>query len=400
VPNTQADDKALASDPQRIRIRVPEYYKDTDSTVWEELERYLFEGFLVSSAHILGHTYVFKTLNHIELRNMEFLKPMKSSPPQIRETFRAAFIAHSVFMIDGMNALYERPKHINRLIKVMSKVDAAIQEKIVKNLAAINERASRLYPLVEVYVHENRSRFKWLALQRVSVHSPMATGIPGTDEIGMNHCQQTWTALNRMIDRREEMEKDWTNAKFIGSCFAGKGVRQIDERDKARHETERTEREDLKIKVLYRYLNRNAGPEDEPEQTVNLPDGRQATVVKRFQAISAEELAVQLEAALAGEKDYHDLAVENKERQLRARARELEQYKHQLYSPPVIIPPGAQLTGGVSGGTRVLGSKAEADAYIARMEALKFENIQKTTQQMSLDLNQTSDRPQKVGPDK
>jgi hypothetical protein len=396
VSEPQADEKASASDSNRIKIRVPEYYKGTDSAVWEELEKYLFEGFLVSSAHILGRTYVFKTLNFAELRNIEFLKPMKSSPPEIRGSFRAAFIAHSVFMVDGMNALFERPRHINRLMRVISKMDGAIQEKIINNLAAINERASRLYPLVEVYVHENRSRFKWLTLQSIPIHSPIATGISGTDEIGMNYCQQTWTALNRMLDHREEMERDWTNAKFTGSCFSGKGVRQIDERDKARRETERTDREDLKIKILYRYLNRNAGPDDGPEHTVELPDGRKATVVKKFQAMSAEELAVQLESALAGEKDYHDLAVENKEKQLRARAHELEQYKHQLYSPPIYIPPGAQLTGGASGGTRVMGGKAEVDAYLARMEALKFENRQKTTEQMSLDLNE----PKKVGPNK
>ena len=369
---------------ERIRIRVPESYKETSGEVWVDLEKYIYNGFLTCSAYILNHTFIFKTLNHTEIKNLEFLRPIHSSPPDLKSVFRSSFIAHSIFMIDGQNVLYERPKNINRIIKLVSKIDARVQDKIFDNIAAINERATRLYPLTEVYVHENRSRFKWLQFQSVLIHSPMATGIPGTDEIGMNYAQQTWTALNRVIDQRDVMEREWSNAKFIGSCFAGKGIRTIDEKDKARQEKDRQEREDLKMKVLYRYLNRNASPDEEPPHLVTLPDGRTAEVTKKFQAISAEELALQLESALSGEKDHHDLVIEAQDKKLRQLAKELELNKHTMYMGSTSPPPGVPVTGS----SRVIGNKQDVDSYVARMETLRLENIEKTRERVSLTLNE------------
>lgn len=52
---------------------------------------------------------------------------------------------------------------------------------------------------------------------------------------------------------------------------------------------------------------------------VVLPDGRRAEVVARFRADSVQELSLQLDAALRGDLDRHDLAV----RATLARCREL-----------------------------------------------------------------------------
>jgi len=265
----------------KIRIEVPEAFKKVNEEVWEELENYLFTGFLSSSASILKETFIFKTLNHTEIRNIEFMKPFRSSVPEAKDRFRTAFIAHSVFMIDGENFLHDRPRHFRKLMKLISRIPTNLQQKIINNLASLNSKASRLYPLTEVYVHENRSRFKWMQYSNLAINSQSVTGIPGTDEIGISHCQSAWVAMNKIIDRRDQIERDWGNAKFIGSCFAGKGVRSIDERDKTRLERERQELDDLKIKVLYNYLNKTEGQKDAPQITV-LPDGRRVVVEKRL----------------------------------------------------------------------------------------------------------------------
>jgi hypothetical protein len=293
-------------------------------------------------------------------------------------------------MIDGENALFDRPRHIRQLMRLVSKLDVAWQERILENLAAVNDRASRLYPLTEVYVHENRSRYKWLQLQSIPVHSVTATGIAGTDEIGMNYCQQTWIALNRVIDKRDDMERDWTHAKFIGSCFNGQGVRQVDARDKARLDQDRQKIDELKMKILYKYLNRDASPADEMPSTVQLPNGKTATVTKKFQAISAEELAEQLEAALAGEKDYHDLAVEAQERRIRERAEQIDEQKRLMYTAPITE---------MIGGYRILRNEADAKAYIERMNLLRYENARRAKHPIIPELNEASDKPEGSDPE-
>lgn len=374
---------------RRVQIRVPEQYRPVSEEVWEDLETYLYQGFLTSFAHVLGKTFVFKTLNHHELRHVQMLRPMRASPPEVQESFRTSFIAHSLFIVDGENVLADRGRRIRRLTQILAKLERGVIGKIVESLSALNGRAVRLHPLTEVYVHENRSRFRWLHVRQAPVHSPVNTGIAGTEELGMNHCQQAWTALNRLLDSKEEMERDWANAKFVGSCFAGKGVRAIDERDRARRERERSELEDLKMKVLHAYLNRAPAGEDAPA-TVSLPDGRQAAVVGRFQAESVEDLADQLSASLSGEKDYHDVVVDAKIKQLRERASVMEDARRRIYRLPGASADQASGTL-ASAGARILGGKAEAEALLARRRVTQADQVERFHRQIPGDIQSSDD---------
>lgn len=347
---------------QKVTISIPDTYKKVSEEIWYELENYLFTGFLTIPTTINGKTFVFKTINQYELKLIEYSNLLNSL--ENRSLFRARFIAYSIFMANGSNALFDRPNHIEKLFKLILKLPDVVQNKIIENLAVLNERATNLYPLVEVYAYENRSKIKWNHVKNSPIHSPLNTGIPGTEHLGMNTCQQIWTALSHIIERREEAEREWTYAKFIGSCFAGKGIRAIDERDKGRLNKERSDREELKMKVLYRYLNRTTG-EKEPEELVTLPGGKQAHVTKRFKAESAEELAKEMSAALSGEKDYHDMVIETKQREMQQRSEVIAKERNRIiYSAP-------KQPGGILGGSRIIGGRAEAAEFLRRMEETK-----------------------------
>lgn len=378
----------------KIQITVPEYYKSVSPDVWEELEEYLFIGFLTSFSRIHDYTIIFKTLNHREIRNLDYFRPMKKSPPEVRAAFRATFIAHSIFYIDGENTLFERPKHIRRLVDIVSKLDSRILEEIIENLNALNTKASRLHQLAEVYVNENRSRLKWLQIKNLPIHSPLATGIAGTDELGMNYCQQIWVALNQLQDLKESLENDWTNAKFIGSCFNPKGVRSLEERDKGRKQQEQQKQEEEKMKVLYAYLNRTTGGKDEgPPEEVMLPDGRMAKVEKRYMAESAEDLAEQLSSALSGEKDFHDRVVEQKQLEYRKRAAAIELQRRQFYQRPPVIDEAAQATSvPLAGGSRVLGGRAEVAEHLGKLRNIEHSK-RALYQQVNLDLQPEDIKP-------
>lgn len=314
--------------PGRIEIRVPAKIGIDDDNVWEDLEKYLFDGFLTTRAVFSNQQFVFKTLNHNEIRYINFCRSL-SNPKENRVEFRAAFIAHSVFIVNGSNALHDRPKNIDRLVKLFRKLPSNQCDKILESLSALNDKASHLYPLVEAYANENRSRYKWYQIRDNPMNSPSVTGIPGSDEFGFNYSQLTWMALNRIQDMKDGIEKDWQNAKFIGGCFAGKGMRTVEDRDRSRLERERQDREELKEKVLHAYLNRG-GRRETSAPTVTLPDGRIAEVTGRFRADSAEELAQQLTMALNNEKDAHDIAIEEYEAKAKIRMAEIENEKSEI----------------------------------------------------------------------
>jgi hypothetical protein len=354
------------SERKRIDIQVPDAYKDVPEDIWADLEKVLYAGFLTATAPIQNASFTFKTINQNEIKLLELARgSLHDITAGIK--FRNRFIAYSVCNVNGTNFLHKRHDHIERLVRTFEKLPSSVLDLIMVNLAALNEKYARLHPLVEVYVYENRSRFKWMHIKTAPVNVCTNTGIPGTDELGMNSCQQVWTAMNYIIDRREEMERDWAHAKFIGSCFAGKGIRTIDERDKARAEREKQDREDLKKKILYRYVNKK-GDDESPEERMTLPDGRQATVVKRFKAENADDLARELSAALSGEKDHHDMVIEAKQREMASRAREIEEHRFDLYKRNSDADGQPQAS-------RVMGGKKEVDAYLERMRLEREKRI-------------------------
>lgn len=359
------------SDAPKIKIEVPEVYRQVDNSVWEELEIYLFRSFLTSPAIIADQHFVFKTLNHHEIANINFHKPIRGTSEEVQKRYRSTLIAYSVFMIDGENVLHQRAEYLRKLINVFGKMDNAALEVIVQNLSHLNKRATFLFPLTESYVHENRSRFKWYHIKQTSINSPIVTGITGTDILGMNYCQQMWTTLNHLQDIKEEMERDWSNSKFIGSCFNSKGVRPIEEKDRGRREKERQDQEDLKMKVLYRYLNRNEkGESVEPKDVMTLPDGRKVIVESRSIAESVDELAEQLSSSLSGEKDAHDEIIEKALKKMQEKRDQADKERVNIYQI-------AAIDNDEHSSSVLPGGKQEANNRLMRMRLLQQEQARR-----------------------
>jgi hypothetical protein len=147
-------------------------------------------------------------------------------------------------------------------------------------------------------------------------------------------------ALSEILDRREQAENEWNNAKFIAGAFVGREINKVHDKDRSRIAKEKSDVQELKFKVLNAYLNRDdpyVGDEEEGG-VVSLPDGRQATVVSRKQATTAQELAQELSAALSHEKDEHDLIVDQYLAKSAEEAHQLEQERlRSLYASQKVL---------------------------------------------------------------
>lgn len=297
----------------KINIEIPKTLDEVFGyEVFAELETYLYTGFLTSHANIHGIHFVFKSLNDSELRLLDFTRIPEDLSLKSKITYEDYFISYSVFMLNGENFLVDRLASLKKLAGVISKLPLNHKKKILTKLRDLNDKVLRLYPLVEVYCHEPRTRLRWATLKRGVLNDPRFTGIPGSDIMGLNAAQKTFMALSELLDRKEDSEASWNNTKFIAGAFVGKEINKVHDRDKSRLSKERNDIQELKYKVLNAYLNRSIyNPDDEDEGgVVTLPDGRQATVVSRKQALSAQELAAELSSALSQEKDEHDLIVD------------------------------------------------------------------------------------------
>ncbi len=295
------DSESLIKAPQEPEVN-PEVYEATIEMVTR--------GFLTAHADINGILFVFKSLNHHELdviRLMTGAWDKASIPPR----FWDVFLAHMVLFVDGQNVLSERGRTISVLADTFRELPNAARVKLIRQLSELNRKATQATILVEAYATEPYSRWRWAQTQGLDLSTPALTGIEGTERLGLSYAQLSWRAINHYEDIRHHQDSDWENAKFIGGCFAGKGIQKVYNRDANRRKKEREERWTRKDLLLRHVLF------GESLDTNKRYDGAQVVIV----ANTVEELASQVERSLKGEKDWHDNVVQEYEQGIRNNTR-------------------------------------------------------------------------------
>jgi hypothetical protein len=256
---------------------------------YEDVESCLFRGFLTAQGKLGDIPVVFKSINHHEYRRLQ-------SYGKSEDVVNAAMVALSLYLFDFTNVLARREVYLPKLIKDLRKVPQSVMKPVVDLLSDLNNRASKSLLLIEGYSYENQSRHLWRSFKGSGLTSTEVTGIPGTDLLGLNICQQLWVSLNEMEDLRERMEIEWDNAKFIASAYNPKGVKSIDNHDKSRRRRLEEHREQVR--------KRGRG-EDEG--------------LLRISAESVDDLAEQYRKTMAGELDHHDRVIQAHEEAVRQR---------------------------------------------------------------------------------
>lgn len=308
----KAEGSEIRIDPPKDPEVNPEVYRDVLPM--------LFRGFLTLPAIIGEAVFVFKSLNHHEFGLLQLMGVMGNPTPAYKQL--DMLLAFNVFMVDGQNILIERDRWLPKLVEMFGELDRKPKERIIRQMSEINRRANNAVLLTECYATEAYSRFRWAQLNGIDLCSPTVTGVPGTERLGMNWAQLTWRAVNYYDDLHDTSEREWDNAKFIGSCFAGKGVQKVYQQDTDRRQKEKEERFARKDRLLRQVL---LGEKQDDK-------AKQLHGAVLTGAHSVEELAEQLEKDLRGEKDWHDKVVEEHESRIRRNIQSRQEQVQQLAS--------------------------------------------------------------------
>lgn len=304
--------KHHSGDKDDLHIDVP-VEPEVDTRFYTDVEAMLLRGFLHVSAEINGVTFVLKSLNQNEFSLIRMMQGARDDA-KAQRTFYARFLAYGVVMVDGENVLPNRDNYLHRISEVFEGLPNAGRQRLIRLMGEVNRRASNAVVLTEAFSVERYSRFRWLQYKGLDLCSPSVTGFPGTEKLGLNWAQLAWRAINNAEDLREQAEREWDNAKFIGSCMAGKEIQKIYTQDTNRRRREREDRLAMRDKLL----RQTVLGEDEDDKVVR--DG-QVIVTAR----TVDQLADQLERSLKGERDWHDEMVaayeaKNRQRELDRRS--------------------------------------------------------------------------------
>lgn len=284
---------------------------EVNPEVFRDVEPILFRGFLCVTAEINEVPFVFKSLNHHEFERLHLIGGLQNTPKSVQR-FYNTFLAYGVLMVDGHNVLADRQRWIPELSDMFASLPEAARKQVIRYLSDVNRRASRAVTLTEAYAMESQSRLRWAQYNGLDLSSPAVTGFDGTPSLGLNWGQLMWRALNHFEDLKEKAEREWENAKFVASAMAGKGISKIYSQDRDRRKKEREERLERRDRILrFALLGESL-------------EGPSKGYAQMKVARTVEELEDQLRKDLKGEKDWHDMVVEDYERQIR------EQYEQRM----------------------------------------------------------------------
>jgi len=281
-----------------VEVDEDEAFPQVNPKIYQGVESLLFHGFLTVVAELNGVQFVFKTLNHRELEQVSWMAGGDGTSPRYYNTF----IAYSVFMLNGVNVLPKREKNVQEICQFLEDSPNSVRAKVVQYLFTLNQRGVESVLLTQAYAMEKYSRIRWAEQKGLSMLE--VSGISGVEKLGLNYAQLTWRLLNSYQDMREAYDRDWDNAKFIGSCFAGKEIKKVYNQDKQRKKAEKSDQYAQKDKIIQKALF-----------GVDVKDDATQTRGRIQMAVTVAELTEQVRKAVAGEKDWHDEVVAAAENQ-------------------------------------------------------------------------------------
>lgn len=259
-----------------------------------DLEELLTHGFLSHPLSINGIQVCLRTLTPSDWFYLKARISGSTSDVQ----WKRWLLSTATWMVGGQSLLEDENS------------PTVLQESLYKNLPAsslnsvflvysdLSKRYQESLTKLEAYCYEESSRALWRMFHREVPKSAY------TRRCGMNHHQRVWTSFNLLEDDRIRWQQDWAAAKLVASATSPKGIKRLNQQEESDHRLEESRRADTIARVL-----------GEGEVF-----GDSRTVFHR--ARTAEELEDQMKRWIAGEKDWHDLVVDQYKQRIRDKMNE------------------------------------------------------------------------------
>lgn len=295
------------------RIRLYPTTPEQRRGVYADVENLLSPGFLACMVRINGVSISLRSFYPSDIFMLQHRVGGKSTDLE----WRVWCLASCTWMINGQTILGE-PNVAVRVAQTLRYFPSRSLDLLFSQFMGLVKRMNDAMEGLEAYCYEESSRTFWRQVGRRSPVSVSISGVPGVDHLGSNHIQRMWLSYNSMEDDRISDEMAWSNAKLIASAHSPKGVQKLDQHDKNRREEETARRQVVLDKFFY-YTQGIITKEIAERKETGFS----------LQAKSKEQLEDEMRRWVAGEKDEHDLIVENYKNRIKQRIEDEKQQRHE-----------------------------------------------------------------------
>jgi len=274
---------------------------------YDDIQALIEVGYLTHNLVVRGVPIVLRSLFPQEIQEV-----LLQSYGSDFITYQRYVVAKSMYSVRGI-LLTRNTSHLDTF-ELVSDIPASIIKRLYYEIQGLLARYSKCFTLVEGFSYEPSSRTLWFSNGR---------SIP-KNVFGMeNGVQQLWQVYNLYDDFRDEHDENWNNTKFLASAFSPKGVKKIYDKDKSAKREEKARRERKIQECIAKYQG----------EYVELSETEQQKPIL-VTAKTEEELMEEYHRWVRGEKDSHDLIVEQYKNNIRNKMddqrREYEQKRAEL----------------------------------------------------------------------
>lgn len=244
---------------------------------FHNLKTLLRRGFLTRTVRLKSKRFLLKQVSLQEIHRLSYYLPPCGNPKKERVFCKAALVALSLVMLDGVSLLPNRESTLPSLVKSLSRLPALILDQLVQEVSEINVAYQQACLQVSEFADTPESKWLWNLAKSVPLHSVSWSGWKGAENLGLNEAQQVWVVLRELLDQLDRDKDMVFQLKWTVAVHSEKAVKHLETLDRALEEF----RESLcssEGKSL----------------------GKRAT---------ADDLVDELHRSLDGEFDEHDLAV-------------------------------------------------------------------------------------------
>ena len=273
--------------------------------IYADVEQLIDPGFL-SHTVLIGECSL--TLRSLPTTSLHALFPRIEH--SVGSDWKRWFIAHSLWIAGGY-VIEEEPNSPYHVFQNIRNLRIEFVDVLVSCCIGLRNRVERATLLSRGYCQEEYSRGNWR----------LSGAPPGP----LNFLQKIWVAHNKAADRHDHQLGEWAHTRAIAGSMSGKAAKAIQKS----MDSWTTRHQDFSQRAIEDTVNWVIqGNKAEQQPLTVTVDGKTYEVPTVHSAQTVEDLQAEMDRAMRGEKDYHDIIVDQYKAAHRARllkAREEQQ---------------------------------------------------------------------------
>ena len=275
--------------------------------LYADVEELIEVGFLSHTVVVGDHAITFRSLLPSDLTTFQ-ARTRGRKPDPLRWS-----LAASTWIIDGLEIPPSQGSqgsyHVYK--DWYEELPIAWVEALAGIVMGLRNRISRAVRLAESFCYEPYSRGLW-----------RMQGKPTSGLVNANIVRRLWVAHNLAEDASRAEDAQWQHTRAIVSSMSNKGGSQLGKVFQKEQDKEEARRRRV-IEDAVNWVIQNEKEDQEP-LTV-MVNGQPVVVPKIHSAQTVEDLEEEMRRVFRGEKDYHDVLVDDYHKGIRQRVKQQQE---------------------------------------------------------------------------